>query len=69
MDLGSFAIIAEELVVHVVYDGHMTSLFSRSTLKTLISIIDEFAFRVWSVAEEVVKCNPWRLRLLVTRRL
>jgi hypothetical protein len=66
MNLCGFAIIAEELVIHVTYCSQVTDLFSSSTLEIFILdvVLDDLTFRIDLVAKDVGECNSRRGRLL-----
>lgn len=68
MDFSSFAIVIQELIVHVVHDGQVTKFFSSGAPKIVIvgDIFDNLALRIPLIGEEVGEGNPWRSRLLFT---
>ncbi len=71
MDFGSFAIVIQELIIHVVHDGQVTKFFSRGAPKIVIvgGIFDNLALRISLIVKEVGECNPRRSRLLSTQCL
>jgi hypothetical protein len=69
MDLGGFAIVGQELIVHIIDNGYVTKLFSRGALKIFIAsgIFKYLALRISLIVIEVGKCNSRRSRLVSAR--
>lgn len=71
MDLSGFAIVAEELIVHVSHHGYVTYFFDSSALEVLIlnGILDNLALWINLVRKEVRKWDSGRSGLLRCGRL
>jgi hypothetical protein len=66
MNLCGFAIVAEELVIHVTHCSLVTDLFSSSTLEILVFdvVLYNLTLRIDVIAKDVGQCNSRRSRLL-----
>jgi hypothetical protein len=66
VDFGSFAIVFQEIVIHVVDGSQMANFLSSGALKIVIldGIFDDLAFWEWLVVEEVGQCDSGRSSLL-----
>ena len=55
MHFGGFAVVVEEVVIHVVDDGNMAEFFGGCALQIFVAIdiFDDFAFWILLIAEEV----------------
>jgi hypothetical protein len=66
MNLCGFAIVAEELVIHVAYCSQVTDLFGSGALEILIFdvVLDNLTLRIDVIAKDIGQCNSRRSRLL-----
>ena len=71
MDFGSFAIVIQELIIHVVHDGQVTKFFSCGAPKIVVvsDIFDNLALGISLIVKDIGECNPRGICLLSTECL
>jgi len=70
---GGFAVVAQEVVVHLLHGSLMAEFLGRGAVQVLVDvdvgIFDNLALRVWSPLEDVGERFPRRRGLLASGRL
>lgn len=69
MDFGGFAIVVQEIVVHLVHGGNVTNFFGRAALKVVIvdGISHNLTLGIWLIVKEIGEGGSRRSRLLRIR--